>query len=90
MGNNRPLPPPSQTVAIVEYYRPDDRRVDNKVLFTLNKVYSDTQLISKLSVRNGGFLRQIIHANGNALTNFLGAFGKSSLSSFKFSRRDHG
>jgi len=29
-------------------------------------------------VRNSGFLRQIIHTNGNALTNFLGAFGKYS------------
>jgi len=61
------------------------RRARIKVLFTLNKVYSDTQPISKLSVRNSGFLRRIIHTNGNALTNFLCAFGKySALSSLSF------
>lgn len=69
----------------MRYIVPTTSESTIKVLFTLNKVYSDTQPISKLSVRNGGFLRRIIHTNGNALTNFLGAFGKySAPSSFSF------
>lgn len=57
-----------------------------KVVFTLNKVYSDTQPISKLSVRNGGFLRRIIHTNENARINFLCVHLASLLLFFKFQR----